>query len=77
MQSKQSLDSQDERIAALAELCPLSISLSHREQRDDYTLELRRRTATHLKMLRANNLGSEAKEIWNDLKEIRDYCVTL
>jgi type I restriction enzyme, R subunit len=40
MMSNQKLNSREDEVNALAELCQLSISLSHREQRDDYMLAI-------------------------------------
>lgn len=75
MKSMLKLQTQSERVSALAELLPLSVSLSHREERDDYTLDLRKRVARHLKMLRSNGLAYETRQIWEDLESVRKFTV--
>ncbi len=69
------LQTQSERVSALSELLPLSVSLSHREERYDYTLDLRKRDARHLKMLRSNGLAYETRQIWEDLESVRKFTV--
>jgi hypothetical protein len=69
------LETKSEKVSALAEILPLSVSLSHREERDGYTLDLRKRVAAHLWMLRANGLAYETRQIWKDLESVRKFTV--